>query len=113
MKKSAYHTKINLNNDFEYEITFWTQDRNQFEHIQSEVQKCLNDVYDETRVCFPVQEIKKIGRLKSSKVEYICSNCDRSITPDKRGFFVHCPFCGYTIDYSNHQFLREGLNVYK
>lgn len=58
----------------------------------------------------PVIDSSKPRKGFPSKVDYVCSWCERSIISGRNRYFVHCPYCGKKIDYSNHEFLRSGMD---
>lgn len=91
-----------------YRITFETAVKSKFECVQEACRKCIDDIHDESKICYPVIEYKRT-RVACGRINYVCSNCERSLIDGGRRFYVHCPFCGYKVDYSNHEFLREGL----
>lgn len=91
-----------------YRITFETAVKSKFECVQEACRKCIDDVHDESKICYPVLNYKSI-KGKTTPTDYVCSNCERSLLSQSNRFYVHCPFCGFKVDYSNHEFLREGL----
>lgn len=96
-----------------YTITVETDIKRYFEAVQQVARSCVDD---STKAHKPEQDIvhpcmETVYGSTSSRVYYVCSYCDCDLTPTNRGFFVCCPRCGKRIDYSNHDFLREGLNA--
>lgn len=96
-----------------YTITVETDIKRYFESIQQVARDCVDDSAkthkDEQDIVTPCME--DVDGPGVAKFYYVCSWCDCDLTPTNRGFFVCCPRCGNSIDYSNHNFLREGLNA--
>ena len=90
-----------------YRITFETAVKSKFECVQEACRKCIDDMQDESRICHPQIECKTV-KGKVTPVDYVCSNCERSLIDNTNRFYVYCPFCGFKVDYTNHEFLREG-----
>ena len=96
-----------------YVITVETDVKRYFESVQQVARDCVDDSTkahktEQERVTPCMEAVDGPG---SHKVYYVCSWCACDLTPTNRGFFVCCPRCGKKIDYSNHDFLREGLNA--
>ena len=96
-----------------YTITVETDIKRYFESIQQVARDCVDDSAkthkDEQDIVTPC--IEAVDGSDVAKVYYVYRWCDCDLTPTNRGFFVCCPRCGKRIDYSNQDFLREGLNA--
>ena len=102
------------NGRHKYTITVETDIKRYFESIQQVARDCVDDSTKtssaESDMVTPVI-CEKPPVLGVSGIDYVCSWCECSLSPTASGFYIHCPRCGKKIDYSNHNFLREGLNA--
>lgn len=97
-----------------YTVTVETDIKRYFESIQQVARDCVDDSAKthkaEQDIVTPMI-CEKHSLSGSSGIDYVCNWCECSLLPSASGFYVHCPRCGKKIDYSNHNFLREGLNA--
>ena len=96
-----------------YTITVETDIKRYYESIQAVARDCVDD---STKSHIAENETVKPQALAvdtptSTGVYYVCDFCECDLSPTTRGFFIYCPRCGKRIDYSDHDFLKEGLNA--
>lgn len=96
-----------------YTITVETDIKRYYEAVQAVARDCVDDSTKshnhETDVVTPC--IEAVDGPDFHAIRYLCSWCECDLSPVDRGFFVHCPRCGKKIDYSTHDFMREGRNA--
>ena len=108
-KSTSFSADIDFTGDSTtYRIDFRTQDKQKFEVVQDACRKCIDDMHDESRICHPVMDYKVTKKGLTTPTDFVCSNCDRSLTDGGKRFYVYCPFCGFKVDYTGFEFLREG-----
>ncbi len=103
----------------EFNITFSTDIRRYYEKVENLIRDCINEdakinqginsTYDYIDDHVVPYISTKEGRAgMPTALDYVCSYCERSIISNDDRYYVHCPHCGKKIDYTNHEFLREG-----
>ena len=98
-----------------YRINVETDIKRYYDLIQDAARKCVDDstktaMLEDNEYVQPCCESVDFAD-GSCRIAYLCSGCECDLTPDNRGFFVHCPRCGKKIIYEKHMFLKEGLNA--
>lgn len=98
-----------------YTINVSTDNIDSFKVIQEVAHRVAQDKNTKTdsedkNITFPYVDIEhELSRGK--RIIYRCCHCDCNLTDRDDVFYVHCPRCGYKIDYSHHDELRRNKNV--
>lgn len=97
----------------EYKIQFASDNIAHFKAVQEVARRCVDqeaalDVHAPERVCSVYIDTDTIAKGRRCITRYLCTNCDCNLTDRTDVFYVHCPRCGYRIDYSMFDDLKIG-----